>query len=158
MSTEVMMPEQMSPESMKVVEAYLGCGNDIDAAARELGISKPEFVAIYNRKEVQSYIITLFNESGFRNRHKLFSILDTVLELKMEELQETGMGSSMDIMDILTKMHKMKMDEMKLQIELEKAQQSKGPSTQVNIQNNYPGSNDPQYQELMQKLATGKFK
>lgn len=157
MTTEVMMPEQMSPESMRVIEAYLACGSDVKKAAYELGMSQEDFVAIYNKREVKNYLMTLFNESGFRNREKFFGILDTVLELKLEELQESGMGSSMDIMDILTKMHKMKMDEMKMQIELEKVQQAKGPSTQINVQNNYPGSHDPQYQKLMQSLASGKF-
>ena len=32
-STEVMMPEQMSPESMRVIEAYLACGSDVKKAA-----------------------------------------------------------------------------------------------------------------------------
>lgn len=157
MTTEVMMPEQMSPESMRVIEAYLECGSDVKKAAYELGMSQEDFVAIYNKREVKNYLMTLFNESGFRNREKFFGILDTILELKMEELEESGMGSSMDIMDILTKMHKMKMDELKMQIELEKVQQAKGPSTQINVQNNYPGSQDPQYQKLMQSLASGRF-
>lgn len=157
MSTEVLMPEQMSPESLKVIEAYLGCGSDVTKAAYELGMPKEEFMQIYKRKEVQGYIMTLFNESGFRNREKFFGILDTVLELKLEELQYSGMGSSMDIMDILTKMHKMKMDELKMQIELEKVQMSKGPSTQINVQNNFPGSQDPQYMKLMETLGKGKF-
>lgn len=157
MSTEVMMPEQMSPESMRVIEAYLACGSDVKKAAYELGMSQEDFIQVYNKREVKNYLMTLFNESGFRNREKFFGILDTILELKMEELEESGMGSSMDIMDILTKMHKMKMDEYKMQIELEKLQQAKGPSTQINVQNNYPGSQDPQYQKLMQALATGKF-
>lgn len=157
MTTEVMVPEQMSPESMKVIEAYLNCGNDIKAAARMLGMPEETVVAIYKRPEVRTYINTLFMESGFRNRDKFFGIMDHVLTLKMEELEESGMGSSADILDILKAMHSMKMKEMEMEIKLLTAQNAKPQvqnNTQVNV--NLPGSDDPAYRTLMENLMKGK--
>lgn len=157
MSNNVLVPDIMSPEGMDAIEAYIQCGSDVPAAARQLGVSEFAFREIMNRNEVKHYLNDIFMEGGFRNRDKLFGVLDEVIKLKLEELEETGMGSDQDIMDILWKAHKMKMEEMKMMIELEKVKQaSKGPANQTNIQNNIiAGSGDQNYMDLITSLATG---
>lgn len=157
MANDVLVPEIMSPEGMEVIEAYFESGSDIGQAARSLGMTEFAFREVFNRREVKSYVDSIFLESGFRNRDKLFGVLDEVIKLKLEELQDTGMGSSLDIMDILFKAHKMKMEEMKMMIELEKAKAANAPTNQTNIQNNIqlPGGNDSKYTELMSVLMTG---
>lgn len=157
MANDVLVPDLMSPEGMDVIEAYLQCGSDVPSAARSLGMSEIAFRDIMNRSEVKNYLNDIFMESGFRNRDRLFGVLDEVIKRKLEELEETGMGSDQDIMDILWKAHKMKMEEMKMMVELEKAKAaSRTPTNQTNIQNNIiAGAGDQNYMDLITSLATG---
>ncbi|ASU01601.1 hypothetical protein P47N_0147 [Bacteriophage T5-like saus47N] len=157
MANDVLVPDLMSPEGMDVIEAYLQCGSDVPAAARSLGMSEIAFRDIMNRSEVKNYLNDIFMESGFRNRDRLFGVLDEVIKRKLEELEETGMGSDQDIMDILWKAHKMKMEEMKMMVELEKAKAAvRAPANQTNIQNNIiAGAGDQNYMDLITSLATG---
>ncbi|ACB97609.1 hypothetical protein NVD72_004406 [Salmonella enterica] len=157
MANDVLVPDLMSPEGMDVIEAYLQCGSDVPAAARSLGMSEIAFRDIMNRGEVKNYLNDIFMESGFRNRDRLFGVLDEVIKRKLEELEETGMGSDQDIMDILWKAHKMKMEEMKMMVELEKVKAAaRTPANQTNIQNNIiAGSGDENYMNLITALAGG---
>ncbi|QPI15009.1 putative terminase small subunit [Salmonella phage GEC_vB_N3] len=157
MANDVLVPDLMSPEGMDVIEAYLQCGSDVPAAARSIGMSEIAFRDIMNRSEVKNYLNDIFMESGFRNRDRLFGVLDEVIKRKLEELEETGMGSDQDIMDILWKAHKMKMEEMKMMVELEKAKAAvRAPANQTNIQNNIiAGAGDQNYMDLITSLATG---
>lgn len=157
MANDVLVPDLMSPEGMDVIEAYLQCGSDVPSAARSLGMSEIAFRDIMNRGEVKNYLNDIFMESGFRNRDRLFGVLDEVIKRKLEELEETGMGSDQDIMDILWKAHKMKMEEMKMMVELEKAKAAvRAPANQTNIQNNIiAGAGDQNYMDLITSLATG---
>lgn len=157
MANDVLVPDLMSPEGMDVIEAYLQCGSDVPSAARSLGMSEIAFRDIMNRSEVKNYLNDIFMESGFRNRDRLFGVLDEVIKRKLEELEETGMGSDQDIMDILWKAHKMKMEEMKMMVELEKVKAAaRTPANQTNIQNNIiAGAGDQNYMDLITSLATG---
>lgn len=157
MANDVLVPDLMSPEGMDVIEAYLQCGSDVPSAARSLGMSEIAFRDIMNRSEVKNYLNDIFMESGFRNRDRLFGVLDEVIKRKLEELEETGMGSDQDIMDILWKAHKMKMEEMKMMVELEKVKAAaRAPANQTNIQNNIiAGAGDQNYMDLITSLATG---
>ena len=156
MANDVLVPDLMSPEGMDVIEAYLQCGSDVPSAARSLGMSEIAFRDIMNRSEVKNYLNDIFMESGFRNRDRLFGVLDEVIKRKLEELEETGMGSDQDIMDILWKAHKMKMEEMKMMVELEKVKAAaRTPANQTNIQNNIiAGAGDQNYMDLITSLAT----
>lgn len=158
MSNDLIAPEEMSPEGMRVIEAYLEAENDLQRAADILGEPLHIVTAIFNRAEVKNYINTLFMESGFRNRDKFFGIMDTILEKKMQDLEESDLGSDADILEIMKTYHKMKMDEMAMNIKVLEAQSKvKTPLNQTNIQNNFniPGSEDNNYMTLMKKLASG---
>ena len=69
-----------------------------------------------------------------------------LLDMKLEEMEETGLGSNKDILEILAQVHKMRMD-------YEKINKEENPSVQTNIQNNFGGDN---YSKLMQKIITGE--
>ena len=156
MSTDVLVPEEMSPEGMRVVEAYLDCGSDITQVGDYLGMPQETVMSIYNRPEVKHYITTLFMESGFRNRDKFFGVMDEIVKKKLEDLEESELGSDADILEIMKVYHKMKMDEMAMQIKLLEAQTKvRTPTTQTNIQNNFnlPGSDDGNYMALMNQLS-----
>lgn len=155
-----LLPEQISPEGLKVTEAYIEQGWDVKKAAASLGMEQNSFLEIYKKPEVQNYISTLFMESGFRNKFKLGALSDEILNRKIEEIEESGMSSEKDIMDIISLVHKMKMEEMKMQIELEKLRNasrktSNSIAQQTNIQIN-GGTKDPQYNSLIEALMGKK--
>jgi len=99
---------------------------------------------------VRSYIDRIFNESGFRNRDRMGGVWDEVLAAKLEEMDETGLGSSKDIVEIMERMHRFNMDQLAMQIKLAEIGQ---PAVQINTQiNNDGGSN---YNKLLEKLIGG---
>jgi phage terminase small subunit len=88
-----------------------------------------------NKPEIQRYITEVYLNSGYRNRFKIAEVMDTIIEKKLQEMEEAEIGSSKDIMEIMQAAHKMRMDEIDRMIELEKAKQKK-PANQTNIQIN----------------------
>ena len=72
---------------------------------------------------------------SYRNRFKLSETLDLLIEKKLEEADETEIYSNKDMADLLALAHKMRMDEMKAQTEMEKAKAG-NIKNQVNIQDN----------------------
>ena len=77
--------------------------------------------------------------------------MDALIKKKFQELEEADVGSSKDILEILALSHKMTMEQMARQIELEKLQSSKVVS-QTNIQIN-DASDGTKYGNLIQQLV-----
>jgi hypothetical protein len=73
----------------------------------------------------------------------------------MEELEEAEIGSSKDILDILTMAHKMRMEELKAIIEYEKLGQKTEIKNQTNVQIN-EGMGEGNYGRLMKQLLGDK--
>lgn len=136
----------ISPEALEIAQAYLINKSDSKATADALGLPIQVVETHLAKKEVQRYIDRIFNESGFRNRDRMAQVWDAVLEAKLQEMDDTGLGSAKDIVEILEKMHSFKMKELELQIKL---QQADTPTIQVNQQNNIGGGN---YNKLLEKL------
>lgn len=119
---------KLSPEALQLTEVHLQT-LDIQETAKQLDMSQ-EDVALYLRKpEVKRFMDTVFLESGWRNKTKLAGLLDTIIDSKMEEAEETGIYSSKDLLDVVTQVHKMRMEEIK-------ASKEEGPSNQTNVQIN----------------------
>lgn len=147
MSNEVI---RVSPEGLKVAEAYISNGHDLTKTAEALGMDKADVQVLLNKRETKNYIDQLFMESGFRNRARMADLMDEIISAKLEELADTGMGSSKDILEILLASHKMQMDQMAMQIKLIEAENKLGaPGIQINQQINNHGSN---YNSLLEKL------
>lgn len=152
--TDKLLPDIIEPEGLKIAQTYLECGGDSKATAAALCMPVEVIDKELKKGEVKAYINQQFNELGFRNKFKFFDLIDTIIGMKLEELQETGLGTSMDIMDILKLMHKMKMDEAKMEVEKIKAEGGSGPKVQNNVQvNNMPGAEDSAYMDLLAKLS-----
>ena len=91
-------------------------------------------------------------DSGYRNRFKLAETLDKLIDQKLEEAEETEMYSNKDLADLLQLAHKMRMDEIKAQTELEKANTS-SVKTQNNVMiNSEVPFGQGNYGALMDKL------
>ena len=149
MSKEIVT--KMSPEGLEIANSYLEHGN-IPAVCRTLGVTENEVSDALNKREIKQYIDTVFLDTGYRNRFKLSETLDMLIEKKLEEAEETQIYTSKDMADLVQMAHKMRIEEIKAQTEMEKAK-AQTVRTQVNIQDN---SGLPfgqgNYGELIKKL------
>ena len=136
---------KISPEVFEVATEYVK-HLDISQTAKALGLSNDEVSGIIEKREVKRYIDAIFLEQGYMQRNKLNDVMTMLVDQKLEEMMETGLGSSKDILDILQFAHKMRMDH-------DKASREEAPGTQVNIQQNYGGDN---YSKLLEKITSGK--
>jgi|TARA_B110000285_G_scaffold230247_1_gene296507 hypothetical protein len=142
---------KMSPEGLEIANSYLEHGS-IPAVASKLRVSQNEVSEVLNKREIKQYIDTVFLDTGYRNRFKLSETLDMLIEKKLEESEETQIYTNKDMADLIQLAHKMRMEEIKAQTEMEKAK-AMTVKTQVNIQDN-SGSPFGQgnYGELIKKL------
>jgi hypothetical protein len=154
MTTEIMNPDEdwkMSPEMQAVAESYL-VTTDVRLTAQDLGIPKEKVTYYLNKPECKRFIDTIFLEQGYLNRHRLQDIMSEVMELKLEEMRESEMGSNKDIADLVMMLHKIRQDEAK-------ATQTgpNAPTTQTNVQiNNGAGFGGENYNALLEKLVNVK--
>lgn len=146
----------ISPEGLEVANCYLQYGN-IQAVCEFMGVSENKVVEVLNKREVKKYIDTVYLDMGYRNKNNIGSLLDEMIKSKLEEAQETGVYSSKDLADLLQMAHKMRMDEIKAQAELLKAE-STNIKNQTNVQINDASLPFGQgnYGKLMDKLLNGK--
>ena len=141
----------ISPEGLEIANTYLKT-TSVEAAASSLGVTQDEVSKYLNQREVKKYVDTVFLDVGYRNRFKLAATLDDIIEKKLEELDEADMTSNKDIAELLQLAHKMRVDEMKIQTDAVKAEQS-GIKNQTNVQINDNSSfGEGNYGELMKKL------
>lgn len=140
----------MSPEHIEVANAYIQLG-DKKTVAENLNIRLSDVSEILEKREVKKYVDSVFFDAGYRNRDKFFSLLDNIIEKKIEEAEEADFWSKKDLMEILTMVHKMKMDEQKLS----RDDRKDAPSVQTNIQIN-DGFGEGNYGKLMSALLKPK--
>ena len=146
---------RISPEGLEVANAYLELGN-IQAVCVRLKLDEGECSEILAKREVKGYIDQVYLDTGYRNRFKLAEALDDLIDKKMEEAEESEIYSNKDLADLLQMAHKMRMDEIKAQAELEKAKASNIKSqTNVQINGEVPFGQG-NYGELMKKLLKEK--
>jgi len=144
----------ISPEGMEVANSYLTLGN-IKGVCEYLSVSENKVVDILNRREVKKYIDTVYLDTGYRNKNNIGTLLDEMIQSKLEEAQESGVYSSKDLADLLQMAHRMRMDEIKAQAELEKASASSiRNQTNVQINEGVPFG-EGNYGKLMDKLLNG---
>ena len=146
---------QISPEGLEVANAYLQFGN-IRAVCEYMHVSENQVVELLNKREVKKYIDTVYLDMGYRNKNNIATVLDDMIASKLEEAQETGVYSSKDLADLLQMAHKMRMDEIKAQAELLKAETT-NIRNQTNVQINDAALPFGQgnYGKLMEKLLSG---
>ena len=149
MSTNIVT--KMSPEGLEIANTYLEQGS-IPAVCAKLGVSENEVSEILNKREIKQYIDTVFLDTGYRNRFKISETLDMLIEKKLEEADETEIYTNKDMADLLQMAHKMRIEELKAQTEMEKAK-AQVVKTQVNIQDNSAMPfGQGNYGALLQKL------
>jgi len=145
---------QISPEYLEVANCYLQV-QDIEQVAQSLELPPQQVQQILKRPDVKSYINHVFFDLGFNNRFRMRQAMDAVLRQKFQELEEAQMGSSKDISELLALSHKMTMEQLQLELQLEKLR-SGTPQSQVNVQINELGDGS-RYGQLLQKLLGDKL-
>lgn len=127
----------LTPEALDIANAYITYGSAKETAD-QLQIPEYQIVQLLERNDVKDYITGIYLDRGYRNKHKLGSVLDKMIDAKIEEAEESGIYTSKDLLELLQFAHKMRMDELK--------NDNTGPT--VNIANFGQGN----YGQLMEKL------
>lgn len=140
----------IAPEQLEVANAYLQL-HDLTKVSEELDISREIVAEILSKREVKAYIDSVFMNLGFNNRFQMRNLMDTIIKKKLEELDQADVGSNKDIIEILTLSHKMSIEHMDKEIQLEKIR-SGSNRVQTNIQINNDGLQQTRYGSLLEKL------
>jgi len=140
----------ISPEALEVANCYLQL-QDISKVVDELSISAETVTQILEKREVKAYIDHVFMNLGFNNRFKMRQAMDAIMSKKFQELDEAGVGSGKDILEIMALSHKITMEHMAAQTALEKAKEG-ATRSQTNVQINSEGTN---YNALIERLISG---
>jgi hypothetical protein len=149
----------ISPEGLEIANSYIVLGN-IKGVCQDLGVTQDVVVDWLNKREVKKYIDTVYYDLGYRNRNNIASLLDTMIESKLEEAQVSEQYTSKDLADLMMMAHKFRMDELKMAIEADKVA---GTSIrqQTNVQINDAGNGmfgQTNYGTLLEKLVNGEVK
>jgi hypothetical protein len=144
----------IQPEYLEVANLYLQV-QDTAEVADSLGIPQADVAQILRRPDVKSYINQVFFDVGFNNRFRLRKAMDALIQQKFQELEESQTGSGKDISELLALSHKMTMEQLQAEIQLEKIR-SGGPKNQVNVQINETGDGT-RYGQLIQQLLGDKL-
>jgi len=142
---------KIAPEALEVANCYLQT-QDAKKVALELDLAPDLVTEILARREVRGYIDAVFMDTGFNNKFQMRAAMDALLKQKFQELHEAGTGSTKDISELLALSHKMSMDLLDREIQLEKLRAGTAPSKQVNVQINDDGT---KYSSLISKLISG---
>jgi hypothetical protein len=142
---------QIAPEALEVANCYLQL-QDARKVADELDMPVSLVTEILAKREVKSYVDHVFMDTGFNNRFEMRAAMDALIKKKFQEMHEADVGSTKDITELLALSHKMSMDLLDREIQLEKARQSTAPQKQVNVQINDDGS---KYSSLISRLISG---
>lgn len=142
---------QIAPEALEVANCYLQL-QDARRVADELDLAPTLVTEILARREVKAYIDAVFMDSGYNNRFQMRAAMDALIKQKFQELHESQTGSTKDIAELLQISHKMSMDLLDREIQLEKLRAGTAPQKQVNVQINDDGS---KYSSLISRLISG---
>jgi hypothetical protein len=140
---------EISPEALEVANCYLQLQN-ASKVADELGVEPQLVTQILARREVKAYIDQVFFDMGFNNRFTMRKAMDAILSKKFQEMDEAGVGSNKDILEILALSHKITMEQIDKEIQLEKLK-DKSLKSQVNVQIN-DGGGGSNYANLLERI------
>lgn len=88
----------LDPVVLAIANDYLA-GHDITKLSEEYGITEDRVTSVIEKKEVKSYIDSVFATQGYLNRIKRINLINRVIDQKIEEAMETGIYSKKDLLD-----------------------------------------------------------
>ena len=143
----------IGPEGLQVANAYLTLA-DIHKVADELDMPTELVTQILDRREVRAYVNSVFFSSGFNNRHQVRELMDTIIKKKLQDMDESDTGSTKDITELLALSHKITMETLDKQLQIEKLRAGNTLKQQTNIQIN-EGIGGSKYSSLIEQLIRG---
>jgi hypothetical protein len=143
----------ISPEGLSTANAYLQ-NPDVNKVAEILDIPAHIVADILDRKEVRAYINSVFFSTGFNNRFQVRDLMDTLIKKKLQDMDEAEIGSSKDITELMALSHKISMETLDKEIQLEKIRAGNNLKSQVNVQIN-EGIGGSKYSSLIEQLIKG---
>lgn len=149
---------QISPENLEIANCYLEL-QDSQQVANALDVPVDFVTRTLARSEIKAYINQVFYEVGFNNRFRMRDLMDTLIKKKLSDMQESETGSNKDIVDLIALSHKMSMELLDKEIQLEKLKQGSAAAaikTQTNIQINDGLGDGTKYGALISKLISGE--
>ena len=142
----------ISPEGLDTANCYLQTP-DVAKVADTLGVPPHVIADILDRKEVRAYINSVFFSTGFNNRFQVRDLMDALIKKKLQDMDEAEIGSSKDITELMALSHKITMETLDKEIQLEKIRAGSLKS-QVNVQIN-EGIGGSKYSSLIEQLIKG---
>jgi len=148
---------QISPENLEIANCFLEL-QDSQKVADTLDVPVDMVTRILARSEIKAYVNQVFFEVGFNNRFRMRDLMDTLIKKKLQDMSESETGSNKDILDLIAQSHKMSMELLDKEIQLEKLRQTNenaGIKSQVNVQINDGLGDGTKYGALINKLLSG---
>jgi len=127
---------QLDPVFLSIANDYLG-GKDIGEMSQEYALPEDRITAVLEKKEVRSYIDSVYTTQGYLNRIKRMNLINQVIEQKMQDALETGIFSKKDLLDWMKLLNDM---------ENTAAPKKTGPAVAIQVNN---------YEKLMKDLGNG---
>jgi len=146
---------QISPENLEIANCFLEL-QDSQRVADTLDVPVDMVTRILARSEIKAYVNQVFFEVGFNNRFRMRDLMDTLIKKKLQDMSESETGSNKDILDLIAQSHKMSMELLDKEIQLEKLRQGNPAiKSQVNVQINDGLGDGTKYGALINKLLSG---
>ena len=127
---------QLDPVFLSIANDYLS-GKDISEMSDEYALPEDRITAVLEKKEVRSYIDSVYTTQGYLNRVKRMNLINRVIDQKMTDALETGIFSKKDLLDWLKLLNDM---------EAQATPKNTGPAVAIQVNN---------YDRLMKDLIDG---
>ena len=94
------MLRKVAPENIEVANLYLET-QSIERTAALLHMTPEEVSRKLEAPDSRRYLDQIYLDTGYRNRFKIAEVLDKLIDIKIQEGEETGFYTKADLLDLL---------------------------------------------------------
>ena len=91
---------QLDPTILRIANDYLS-GSSVEKLSEEHALGQDQIIDILEKREVKSYVDSVFLTQGYLNRVKRLQIINKVIDEKLLEGFESGVYTKKDLLDWL---------------------------------------------------------
>ena len=88
----------LDPVVLAIANDFLS-GKSISEMSEEYGVSQDRITSVVEKKEVKTYIDSVFATQGYLNRVKRINLINKVIDQKIQDAVETGVYTKKDLLD-----------------------------------------------------------
>ena len=125
----------LDPVVLALANDYLS-GKNIQEIAEEYSISPDRVTSVLEKRDVKSYIDSVYASQGYLNRVNRINLINKVINAKLAESLETGVYTKKDLLDWMKHLH---------DIDVMLNPKKEGPKVAIQVNN---------YDRLMKDLMT----